>query len=54
MVNKLYEFREKNMNGNRVIGTLEKINDLHNTAKLMSAGFIKLTEESAGIGGAAV
>ena len=54
VVNKLYEFREKNMNGNRVIGTLEKINDLHNTAKLMSAGFIKLTEESAGTGGAAV
>ena len=54
MVNKLYEFREKSMNGNRVIGTLEKINDRHNTAKLMSAGFIKLTEESAGTGGAAV
>lgn len=54
VVNKLYEFREKSMNGNRIIGTLEKINDLHNTAKLMSAGFIKLTEGSAGTGGAAV
>ena len=50
VVNKLYEFRERGMEEGRIVGTLEKINDLHNTAKLMSAGFIKVTKEPTGAG----
>lgn len=50
VVNKLYEFRERGMEDGRIVGTLEKINDLHNTAKLMSAGFIKVTKEPTGAG----
>lgn len=50
VVNKLYEFRERGMEEGRIVGTLEKINDLHNTAKLMSAGFIRVTKEPTGAG----
>lgn len=45
VVNKLFEFRERGLEDGRIVGTLEKINDLHNTAKLMSAGFIRVTKE---------
>ena len=37
VINKLYEFRENGIKAGRVTGTLEKINDLHNTTKLVSA-----------------
>ena len=54
VVNKLFEFRERGLEDGRIVGTLEKINDLHNTAKLMSAGFIRLTKEPTGAGVMAV
>lgn len=50
VVNKLFEFRERGLEDGRIVGTLEKINDLHNTAKLMSAGFIRVTKEPTGAG----
>lgn len=54
VVNKLFEFRERGLEDGRIVGTLEKINDLHNTAKLMSAGFIRVTKEPTGAGVMAV
>lgn len=54
VVNKLFEFRERGLEDGRIVGTLEKINDLHNTAKLMSAGFIRVTKEPTGVGVMAV
>ena len=54
VVNKLFEFRERGLEDGRIVGTLEKINDLHNTAKLMSAGFIRVTNEPTGAGVMAV
>ena len=54
VVNKLFEFRERGLEDGRIVGTLEKINDLHNTAKLMSAGFIRVTKEPTGAGVRAV
>lgn len=45
VINKLYEFRENGMKDDRVKGTLEKINDLHNTYKLLAAGVIRVTGE---------
>lgn len=54
VVNKLFEFRESGLEDGRIVGTLEKINDLHNTAKLMSAGFIRVTKEPTGAGVMAV
>lgn len=54
VVNKLFEFRKRGLEDGRIVGTLEKINDLHNTAKLMSAGFIRVTKEPTGAGVMAV
>ena len=54
VVSKLFEFRERGLEDGRIVGTLEKINDLHNTAKLMSAGFIRVTKEPTGAGVMAV
>lgn len=54
VVNKLFEFMERGLEDGRIVGTLEKINDLHNTAKLMSAGFIRVTKEPTGAGVMAV
>lgn len=51
VINKLYEFRENGIKAGRVIGTLEKINDLHNTTKLVSAGFIDVTHDHEKTGG---
>ena len=45
VMNKLYEFRENGIKAGRVTGTLEKVNDLHNTTKLVSAGFIDVTHD---------
>ena len=48
VMNKLYEFHESNMGKDRgrVEGMLRKINDLHNTSKLVAAGFISVNESS--------
>lgn len=46
VMNKLYEFHENGMKDNKISGTLRKINDLHNTSKLMSAGFINVSASS--------
>ena len=51
VINKLYEFRENGIKAGRVTGTLEKINDLHNTTKLVSAGFIDVTHDHEKTGG---
>jgi len=47
-MNKLYEFHESNMGKDRgrVEGMLRKINDLHNTSKLVAAGLISVNESS--------
>ena len=48
VMNKLYEFHESNMGKDRgrVEGMLRKINDLHNTSKLVAAGLISVNESS--------
>ena len=46
VMNKLYEFHENGMKDNKISGTLRKINDLHNTSKLMSAGLINVSASS--------
>lgn len=51
VINKLYEFRENGIKAGRVTGTLEKINDLHNTTKLISAGFIDVIHDHEKTGG---
>lgn len=51
VINKLYEFRENGIKAGRVTGTLEKINDLHNTTKLVSAGFIDVIHDHEKTGG---
>ena len=43
VMNKLYEFHEKEMQDGRIVGKLQKINDLHNTAKLLSAGLLEIS-----------
>lgn len=42
VMNKLYEFTEKETCNGKVLGSLRKINDLHNTSKLLSAGYIQV------------
>ena len=48
VMNKLYEFHESNMGKKRgrVERMLRKINDLHNTSKLVAAGLISVNESS--------
>ncbi len=44
-LNKLYEYIETDVNRGKVKGSLRKINDLHNTIKLQSAGLINVNRE---------
>ena len=47
VMNKLYEFYETGVNNGRIEGTLRKINDLNSISKLLSAGLIHVTRDSA-------
>jgi pilus assembly protein CpaF len=42
MMNKLYEFVEVKSEGGKIVGKLQKINDLHNVSKLFAAGFLEI------------
>jgi pilus assembly protein CpaF len=41
-MNKLYEFVEEKSEKGKVVGKLQKINDLHNVSKLLAAGFLEI------------